>query len=204
MCGKCVDADMWAHDKDGVTSMTLIGCASDPRIKNSTDAAEYCPVIAAMDMLQHRTDRKLETALIMATNVHAGVCDLVGVPIIVHIMHVVSDRELPSERHWIVAALHEIVKDGECDLSVIRAVFGGDIADDVDAISHRKNEPLVEYYDRVLTRPVATTVKKADLRHDSGRLWRIEDEELRARLEDKYVKAQRHFGMSDKPLTIVY
>lgn len=54
-----------------------------------------------------------------------------------------------TDNERIVAILHDVVEDTDITLDDISYRFGEVIADAVDAITHRKNEPREEYYTRV-------------------------------------------------------
>jgi hypothetical protein len=95
----------------------------------------------------------------------------------------------------IVAVLHDVVEDTPVGLDVIQRLFGDEIADAVDAISHRKGEPRSEYYARVKANPIALVVKYADIddNRSPARLANL-DETTRNRLNDKYNNALLHLN----------
>lgn len=64
----------------------------------------------------------------------------------------------------VVALLHDIVEDTEHTVEEIREVFGGDIADAVEAITKLDTENYGDYLDKVLGNSLATFVKIQDVR----------------------------------------
>lgn len=87
-----------------------------------------------------------------------------GEPYIHHVRRVVEYlREAGAgENVLAVAWLHDVVEDTDVTLEQIRRLFGSTIATAVDAITHRKGEPRVEYYRRVGANLDALIVKMAD------------------------------------------
>lgn len=86
-----------------------------------------------------------------------------------------------------VAWLHDVVEDTDVTLEDIRAEFGDEIHDAVDAITHRKHEPRADYYARLGPNRTALIVKMSDGRDNTNpdRKARL-DPATRERLEAKY------------------
>ncbi len=112
-----------------------------------------------------------------------------GEPYIRHVERVVEHlrRMGADEVTLAVAWLHDIVEDTVVTIEQIRYLFGEVIGDAVDAITHRKHEPRVAYYERVGPNRLALTVKMADGRdnQDPERKARLAPE-TRERLDRKY------------------
>ena len=87
----------------------------------------------------------------------------------------------------IVAFLHDVVEDSFITIDYIYDLFGEEIANAVEAITHRKNEPNEDYYQRIATNELAFCVKILDIADntDSNRLGEIENDEFH-RLMQKY------------------
>lgn len=127
--------------------------------------------------MSRRRTSLLEKALGFAVSEHKGQNDRAGMPYIAHICAVVA--AVTSQEEKTVAALHDIVEDTHCDIEDIRWEFPQHIADAVDAITKRDNEPYAEYLIRVKANDLARTVKIADLLHnmDFSRLPEITDKD---------------------------
>lgn len=67
-----------------------------------------------------------------------------------------------EENGRIVAILHDVVEDTDCDLYMVRANFGDVVADAVDAITKRKGESRSKYIDRCKANGYARDVKICD------------------------------------------
>lgn len=126
--------------------------------------------------------RELERAMTWACEYHMGQTDSAGVPYIAHICAVVS--AVKTGREKTVAALHDIMEDCDVTEKEIFVNFGAEVAEAVDAITKRDNEPYKEYLSRVAANNLARTVKIADLLHnmDLTRLPKITEKD-KARLE---------------------
>lgn len=129
-------------------------------------------------------------AMALAQAAHEGQRDKQGLPYYMHPLVVAGSVNTIEEK--IVAILHDVVEDTSVTLDTIRLEFGDMIADAVDAITHRPNEPNEEYYERVKNNPLALTVKFADITHNtSPKRMRGLDPETRERLKKKYENALR-------------
>ena len=109
---------------------------------------------------------KAAEALAICRLVHYGDLDKGGAPYHLH-PEAVAGSSCDSI-FKVVAYLHDVVEDHPEKISVefIRGFFGDEIADAVDAISKRKDEPYKEYIARVKENELATEVKIADLKHN--------------------------------------
>jgi len=64
----------------------------------------------------------------------------------------------------IVALCHDLVEDCDVPVEYLREVYGSDVADAVDALSRRQDEPyLFEFILRCKANPIAREVKRCDL-----------------------------------------
>jgi len=132
--------------------------------------------------------QKMDIAKTIAERLHKDQVDKLGVPYIRHIEEVVEG--VTTEEEKIVAYLHDVVEDTDYPHVLIYLHFGKAVADAVYAITKRKGEPLVDYYERVRNNPLALKVKLADLHDNSSeiRLQRL-DADTQKRLRAKYQKA---------------
>lgn len=127
-------------------------------------------------------------AMKIAYAAHHGQVDKGGIPYIFHPYHLAE--QMPDEYTTCVALLHDVVEDTEVTLEALAKVFPKEVVDAVATMTHRKDEPYLEYVKRVCTNPIARTVKLADLRHNSEES-RLEgaDEATLAYFREKYRKA---------------
>jgi (p)ppGpp synthase/HD superfamily hydrolase len=110
----------------------------------------------------------LESAIIQATNFHAGQESIDGLPYILHPLTVLAYiTEMGyGDREQIVAVLHDVCEDCDVPPEEFGDEFDFWIVDALDAITRRKEEPYEGYIDRVGANLIATRVKLADLTHN--------------------------------------
>jgi (p)ppGpp synthase/HD superfamily hydrolase len=106
----------------------------------------------------------VEFAKTLAEKAHMGQVDKGGHPYIEHPMAVAGMVDTDEEK--IVAYLHDVVEDTGIPMEVIDILFGDEISDAVECMTHRKGEDYFEYILRVSKNPVSTEVKLADLKHN--------------------------------------
>ena len=109
---------------------------------------------------------KTKQAMKLCYEAHRGQVDKSGVPYVFHPMHVAE--QMTGETETVVALLHDVVEDTSYTLDDIRELgFGEDVVGALSLLTHRKDEPYLEYAARIKNDPVARAVKLADLRHNS-------------------------------------
>lgn len=137
----------------------------------------------------------LDRARAIAYQAHEGQVDKAGAPYIGHPERIASKifyagHSIEAE---IVGWLHDVVEDcPEWPLSRLQEEgFSVEVLEAVEAISHRKNEPRVDYYRRVKANGLALQVKGFDLNDhtEPGRLALLSASE-QVRLQAKYAKAR--------------
>jgi (p)ppGpp synthase/HD superfamily hydrolase len=74
--------------------------------------------------------------------------------------------EAHGETAMIAGVLHDVVEDTDANLDFIVDKFGQEIADIVDSVSQRQNEPYLDFVRRSNENPVGRLVKIADI-HDN-------------------------------------
>lgn len=134
----------------------------------------------------------VELARGIAIGAHAGQVDKSVAPYILHPARVAASVEGFEAK--VLAWLHDVVEDTPVTLEDLRFWgFPESIVLQVDALTHRKNEPREAYYDRILEWPVATEVKLADVADNSSaeRLGKLPVGDQQ-RLVRKY-RAARHY-----------
>ena len=132
-------------------------------------------------------DDVVKVAKEIATVAHKGQVDKAGVDYIEHPARVASRVEGKEEK--VVAWLHDVVEDGNVSLEKIRFLFGSEISNAVDAITHRKGESWSDYLCRVKGNELAKAVKIADLIDNSNlsRLPVVKDKDVKR--QEKYNRA---------------
>lgn len=130
---------------------------------------------------------KLEQAIQLATQLHAGQVDKAGEDYIKHPLRVMA--AVKDETEKIVAVLHDTLEDTEITFTELEATFGTVVADAVQALSKQRGEDYFAFIDRVKQNPIAVKVKIADLQDNSNlsRLPAISGQDLQ-RVE-KYQQA---------------
>lgn len=126
----------------------------------------------------------------IATDAHAGQVDKLGQPYIGHVSRVAG--RVQTEDQQVVAWLHDVLEDTTVTAGDLTAAGIPDrLIRGVEAITHRRHEPRVDYYARVRTDEIAVAVKLADIADnaDPTRLALL-DQATRERLTEKYRKAR--------------
>lgn len=132
---------------------------------------------------------KLEQAIQLATQLHAGQVDKAGKDYIEHPLRVMHSVNGDTEK--IVAVLHDTLEDTAITFEELENLFGSVIASAVKTLSKAEGEDYFDFIKRVKQNPIAVTVKVADLQDnlDASRLETITEKDLK-RFE-KYQKALR-------------
>lgn len=104
----------------------------------------------------------LDDALRIAVRVHAGAVDKAGQPYILHPLRVMLRMTTEAER--IVAALHDVVEDGDVTLDDLRVEgFSDEVVAAIDHVTRRAEESYDAFIARIAPHPLARRVKLADL-----------------------------------------
>jgi (p)ppGpp synthase/HD superfamily hydrolase len=130
----------------------------------------------------------LERAIQIAVQAHAGQKDKMGIPYILHPLHLMFKMRSDPER--IAAVLHDVVEDSDWTIERLRDEgFSDEVLVAVDHLTRRTNEPYENFIERVDANSLARTVKIADLLHnlDASRIPKLTDKDI-ARIR-KYQKA---------------
>jgi (p)ppGpp synthase/HD superfamily hydrolase len=108
---------------------------------------------------------QLDEAIVLATSAHAGQVDLVGHPIILHVLRVAAGPDL-DDYERIVAVLHDTIEDTTVDWAQLERAFGCRVADDVQMLARDPDDDYIhDYIKRIAERGsiAAIKVKLADL-----------------------------------------
>lgn len=131
---------------------------------------------------------KTKKALRLCFDAHKEQVDKTGLPYVFHPFHLAEEME--DETTCVVALLHDVAEDTDITLEdMAKMGFGDDVIEALTLLTHDPAVPYMDYVAEIRKNPIATAVKKADLRHNSD-LSRLDtvDEKALARNE-KYRKA---------------
>jgi (p)ppGpp synthase/HD superfamily hydrolase len=135
--------------------------------------------------------RKLERAIAIAAEAHAGQVDKAGEPYILHPLRVMLSCATEDER--IVGVLHDLVEDcpGWTFARLRQEGFSDAVLAALDSVTHREGEAYEAFVERAAANPIGRRVKLADLGDncDLGRISAPTERDL-ARIE-KYRRAIR-------------
>ncbi len=126
------------------------------------------------------TREHLTQAIKLSIFWHHNQYDDSGMPYILHVLRVMDKMRRLGFAHMVVAVLHDTVEDTDLTNNQIRTMFGDEIADAVEAITHLKNEPYKDYLKRVKDNRYALAVKVEDI-HDNMRFERLQELPLESR-----------------------
>ncbi len=127
-------------------------------------------------------------ALKLSFEAHKEQTDKSGMPYVYHPFHIAE--QMDTEETVIVALLHDVVEDTDYTLQDIADMgFSQAVIDALSLMTHDKTVPYLDYVAKIKENPIATTVKLADLRHNSdvSRLDIVDDKAIQ-RIQ-KYEKA---------------
>lgn len=131
-----------------------------------------------------------QKAMLLAYDAHHGQLDKGGVPYIFHPIHLAE--HMPDELTTCVALLHDVVEDTPLTLDDLAGDFPPAITNALALLTHQPGTSYDDYIRTLRDDPIAATVKRADLLHnsDQSRLaLSPTDDATRARLRQKYQKA---------------
>ena len=138
----------------------------------------------------------IEKALQIAAKAHEGQKDKEGLPYILHPLRAMMSVE--GEEAQIVAVLHDVIEDTSVTADELRrAGFSEKVVAAVLCVTHRKDEPYVDYVVRCKGNEVARQVKLADLADN----WRLDRTILRPQRFEADVARLRKYALSYKFLT---
>lgn len=129
-------------------------------------------------------------ALCIAYRAHEGQRDKAGIPYIFHPFHLAE--QMPDELTTCVALLHDVVEDTPLTLDDLAGDFPPAITNALALLTREPGTPYDDYIRTLRDDPIAATVKRADLLHnsDQSRLALSPTvDATRTRLRQKYQKA---------------
>ena len=131
--------------------------------------------------------KKINKIMRFVYDLHNGQQDKSKVPYIYHVIHVAE--QMNTEDETIVALLHDTLEDTGLNSNYIKDTCGEHILEAVKLLTHKKNEPYLDYIMKIKDNQLARKVKIADLKHnmDLTRIANPSDKDFK-RVE-KYKKA---------------
>ena len=127
-------------------------------------------------------------ALNISFDAHKNQLDKSGMPYVYHPFHLAE--QMDDEYTTCVALLHDVVEDTDITLDDLKKEgFPKEVTDAIALMTHDDDVPYLEYVAKIKKNPIATSVKLADLKHNSD-LTRLDEVDSKA-LErvEKYRKA---------------
>lgn len=121
----------------------------------------------------------LQRALEIAVAAHAGQVQHNGDPYVLHPIALMMSVDGDDAR--VVALLHDVVEDTDWTLDGLRAEgFSETVLAALDRLTHRDGEDYAAYVERIAADPLASAVKRADLRDNMNlrRLPHLHDKDL--------------------------
>lgn len=127
----------------------------------------------------------LEDALLYAIEAHRGQKDKSNQPYILHPISVMLQMDTDEER--VLALCHDIAEDTSKSPHDVACDLGMSPEWEIwlDALTHRKDIPYLDYIKQIKLYPTAAKVKLADLNHNLSRVKNLPAEE-QERLLKKY------------------
>jgi (p)ppGpp synthase/HD superfamily hydrolase len=127
----------------------------------------------------------LEDALLYAIEAHRGQKDKSNLPYILHPISVMLQMDTDEER--ILALCHDIAENTSKSPHDVASDLGMNSEWEawLDALTHRKDVPYLDYIKVIKLYPTAVKVKLADLSHNLSRLKNLPAED-QGRLSKKY------------------
>lgn len=127
-------------------------------------------------------------ALRLCFDAHKDQVDKSGIPYVFHPFHLAEQME--TEETTIVALLHDVIEDTSYTLEDLKEKgFSETVTDALKLLTHDDKTKYEDYVALIKNNPIATTVKLADLRHNSdlSRLDTVDQKALDRR--EKYLRA---------------
>lgn len=110
---------------------------------------------------------------------HKDQVDKAGMPYVLHPIHVAE--QMQDEDRTIVALLHDVVEDTNMTFEKLTEYgFSSNVIESLKLLTHSDDVGYFEYVKEIGTNPISTSVKLADLRHNSdlSRLDKITNEDI--------------------------
>ena len=142
----------------------------------------------------------LGTAIIIATQGHAGQFDRGGKPYILHPLKVMYYLKTDDEELQCVAVLHDLVEDTKVTYKeLLEAGISQRVINGIASVTKLPGESYEEYQEKVMSNIDGMKVKLCDLRHntDIRRLKGVTDKDIEriAKYQRFYIKIQQKLAV---------
>jgi len=145
-----------------------------------------------------RSNPKSQLAINLATKLHDGQVDNLGVPYIKYVRDVVHRVCSFGEETIIVGLLHDSVKHEKITFDEIEKKFGSDVRIGVEHITQRVGEDyLEEFLPRVVKNQSSKSVAIAIGSTNLKKLQWYVDKKIQNEMEEKYSSSLRFMGISE-------
>lgn len=131
---------------------------------------------------------KTKKATVLCYEAHRDQRDKSGLPYVFHPFHLAE--QMQDEDTTVTALLHDVAEDTEITLEQLADMgFGERVIRALRLLTHKKEEPYMDYVARIKEDAIARKVKLADLYHNSdlSRLNTLTPKDLARR--EKYLTA---------------
>lgn len=118
-------------------------------------------------------------AIKLMYEIHKEQVDKAGMPYVLHPLHVAE--EMKDETSTIVALLHDVVEDSNITFDKLSELgFSTNVIESLKLLTHNENDDYFDYIKKIATNPISTSVKLADLKHNSDltRIDKITDNDM--------------------------
>lgn len=109
----------------------------------------------------------VKIALALAYRAHANQYDIAGLPFIYHPLYVAMKVPDHDDSFVVVALLHDVLEKTELTVDdLMEAGFSSYIIDTIKLLTYNKEEPYLEYIQRIKQNPLARTVAMHAIYHN--------------------------------------
>ena len=104
----------------------------------------------------------IEKSLEIALKSHIGQSDKAGKPYILHPLRLMMKMTTDEEKS--AAVLHDVIEDSECTAEdLLKQGIPATVVDAVSSLTKKEGEDYEAFVERVLNKPLAARIKKADI-----------------------------------------
>lgn len=144
----------------------------------------------------------LVTAIALATEKHGDQLDESGVPVLAHVLRVMSNLNTTDEELQCIAVLHDIVEDTDVTLEDLKNLgFSNRVCNAVKLLTHKveldeseqynKFQHYIDYINKMKFNLDALIVKRSDIRDNSDIRRSVGTTEKYIKRSEKYARAYR-------------
>lgn len=110
----------------------------------------------------------LDKAITLVSKAFEGRKDKGGKYYVLHCLHVMFQMNIDDEELMTIAVLHDLIEDTDYSIENLRAMgFSERVLKGVDDLTHKDDEPYMDYIRRTAGNPDSREIKKEDIKHNS-------------------------------------